>query len=325
MSQKKTHRVFVAGHKGMVGNSLCKRLAENGDIDIVVKNRVELDLLNSHDVLNFFATEFIDEVYLAAAKVGGIHANNTYPADFIQQNLAIQLNVISASHESGVEKLLFLGSSCIYPRQAQQPITEEQLLTGELEPTNAHYAIAKIAGIKLCESYRRQYGSDFRSIMPTNLYGPGDNYHLENSHVVPALIRRFHEAVEQGSREIVIWGSGKPMREFLHVDDLAAACVHVMNISRENYDAYTSEHCSHINVGTGEDCTIRELAETLAEVTGFKGQLVFDTTKPDGTPRKLLDTTRIRQSGWMHSIGLQEGLEQTCRWYRENLAERRLQ
>lgn len=266
----------------------------------------------------FFAMQRIDEVYLAAAKVGGIHANNTFPAEFIFENLMIEANVIHAAHMAGVQKLLFLGSSCIYPKHAEQPMTEAALLTGTLEPTNEPYAIAKIAGIKLCESYNRQYGRDYRSVMPTNLYGPHDNFHPDNSHVIPALLRRFHEAVQRGDSEVVIWGSGTPKREFLHVDDMAAASVHVMNLDVETYRANTQPMLSHINVGTGVDCTIRELAETVARVTGFHGQLVFDASKPDGTPRKLMDVSRLEKLGWKARISLEEGLRDAYGWFLEN-------
>ncbi len=319
MKAKASRRVYVAGHQGMVGSALCRLLAKDSSVELIVRNRANLDLESGAAVYDFFQSESIDEVYLAAAKVGGIHANNTYPADFIHKNLAIELNVVGAAHRAEATRLLFLGSSCIYPRNASQPMKEEQLLTGPLEPTNEPYAIAKIAGIKLCESYHRQYGDDFRSVMPTNLYGPGDNFHLENSHVVPALIRRFHEKMSSGSDEIVIWGSGSPMREFLHVDDMAAACVYIMSLSREVYDGPTSERCSHINVGTGEDCSIRELAESIACIVGFKGNLIFDVKRPDGAPRKLLDVSRLHCLGWQHAIGLREGLESAYNWYLNNL------
>ena len=266
----------------------------------------------------FFARQPIDHVYLAAAKVGGIHANNTYPAEFIYDNLMIQANVVHAAHLAGVQKLLFLGSSCIYPKHAQQPMREEALLTGILEPTNEPYAIAKIAGIKLCESYNRQYGRDYRSVMPTNLYGPGDNYHPENSHVIPAMLRRFHEATQRGDPQVVVWGTGTPMREFLHVDDMAAASVFVMELDAATYAAHTQSMMSHINVGTGEDCTIAELARTVAKVVGFEGELVFDTSKPDGTPRKLLDVSRLRAMGWSPRIGLEEGLANAYAWFLDN-------
>ncbi|GEC95967.1 GDP-L-fucose synthase [Zoogloea ramigera] len=306
-------RVFVAGHRGMVGSAIVRCLRALGYRDIVTAPRDALDLTDQRQVAAFFAAQSIDQVYLAAAKVGGIHANNTYPAEFIHQNLMIEANVIHAAHLHGVQKLLFLGSSCIYPKLAAQPMTEEALLTGLLEPTNEPYAIAKIAGIKLCESYNRQYGRDYRSAMPTNLYGPGDNYHPENSHVIPALMRRVHEARLAGAPEVVIWGSGTPRREFLHVDDMAAAAVHLMNVSAAAYAAETRPMCSHINVGTGVDVTIRELAESLAQVVGYPGRLVFDSTKPDGTPRKLLDVARAERLGWRARIGLAEGLASTYR------------
>jgi GDP-L-fucose synthase len=262
-------------------------------------------------------------VVLAAAKVGGIHANNTYPAEFIYENLMVQANVIDAAHRTDVQRLLFLGSSCIYPRDAGQPMREEALLTGPLEPTNEPYAIAKIAGIKLCESYNRQYGRDYRSVMPTNLYGPGDNFHPENSHVIPALIRRFHEAVQSDDREVVIWGTGQPRREFLHVDDMASACVHVMELDPQTWHSPAQPMPSHVNIGTGQDCTIRELAEALARVTGFSGKLLFDAKRPDGTPRKKLDISRLADLGWRASIGLEEGLADAYAWFRAHLADAR--
>ena len=312
-------RIFVAGHRGMVGSAIVRLLRQQGDVEIVTRGRDELDLVDQAAVQAFFAAENIDQVYLASAKVGGIHANNTYPAEFIYQNLMIEANIIHAAHANGVQKLLFLGSSCIYPKHAEQPMKEEALLTGILEATNEPYAIAKIAGIKLCESYNRQYGRDYRSVMPTNLYGPHDNYHPENSHVIPALLRRFHEATQRGDEEVVIWGSGTPMREFLHVDDMAAASVHVMNLDEATYQANTQPMLSHINVGTGQDCTIRELAETLARVTEFQGRLAFDATKPDGTPRKLMDVSRLEALGWKSKIGLEEGLQDAYRWFVEHL------
>lgn len=266
-------RVFVAGHKGMVGSAIVRQLSQRDDVTLVTRSRSELDLLNQAAVQHFFATEQIDQVYLAAAKVGGIHANNTYPADFIYENLIMECNIIHAAHLAGVQKLLFLGSSCIYPKMAKQPMQESELLQGSLEPTNEPYAIAKIAGIKLCESYNRQFGRDYRSVMPTNLYGENDNFHPENSHVIPALMRRFHEAKERGDAEVVVWGSGTPMREFLHVDDMAAASIHVMELDDKSYQANTQPMLSHINVGTGVDCTIREMAETMARVVGFPGQI----------------------------------------------------
>ena len=304
--------VFVAGHRGMVGQAICRLLDPLPDVRLLTQGRDELDLTDQNRVREFFNSHDIDEVYLAAAKVGGIHANNTYPAEFIYQNLMIQANVIDAAFLSGVKRLLFLGSSCIYPRLAKQPIDEGQLFTGQLESTNEPYALAKIAGIKLCESYNRQYGAshglDYRSVMPTNLYGPGDNYHPENSHVIPGLIRRFHEAVESGQSKVAIWGSGKPLREFLHVDDLASACKFMMNLNERIYKAQTQEMCSHINVGSGEEVTIKELAKLIAEVVGFGGDIVLDPSREDGTPRKLLDSSRINNLGWRAKIGLREGL-----------------
>ncbi|MEB3901397.1 GDP-L-fucose synthase [Pseudomonas putida] len=311
-------RIFVAGHNGMVGSAIVRRLEALGYKNILTASRSELDLVDQNAVNKFFEENSIDEVYLAAAKVGGIYANNTYPADFIYENLMIQLNVINAANSCGVQKLLFLGSSCIYPKFAGQPIKEEYLLDGELEKTNEPYAIAKIAGIKLCESYNRQFGRDYRSVMPTNLYGPNDNYHAENSHVIPALIRRFHDAVENGDEVITIWGSGTPLREFLHVDDMASACVHVMNLPKDNYELHVREMLSHINIGTGTDCSIRELAEKIAKVTGFSGRLEFDISKPDGTPRKLLDVGRLKSLGWEASISLENGLRDAYSWYVTN-------
>ncbi|MEO1322688.1 MAG: GDP-L-fucose synthase [Pseudomonadota bacterium] len=310
-------RIFVAGHRGMVGSALVRKLEAEGAGEVITRTRSELDLVDQGAVRAFFQREKIDQVYLAAAKVGGIHANNTYPADFIYENLMIEANIIHAAHANDVQNLLFLGSSCIYPKLADQPMREDALLTGTLEPTNEPYAIAKIAGIKLCESYYRQYGRDYRSVMPTNLYGPGDNFHPENSHVVPALMRRFHEAAARGDAEVMVWGSGNPMREFLHVDDMAAASVHVMNLDQETYEANTDPMLSHINVGTGVDCTIRELAETMAEVTGFKGALTWDASKPDGTPRKLMDVQKLAKLGWHSSIGLKDGLVGTYQWFLE--------
>ncbi|HAH56816.1 MAG TPA: GDP-fucose synthetase [Bacteroidales bacterium] len=310
-----TQRIFIAGHNGMVGSALFRQLENKPDIQLIVRNRNELDLLNQHAVQQFFKAESIDQVYLAAAKVGGIHANNEYPAEFIYENLMIEANIIHAAHLAGVQKLLFLGSSCIYPKMAVQPMTEAALLTGTLEPTNEPYAIAKIAGIKLCESYNRQYGRDYRSVMPTNLYGENDNFHPENSHVIPAMMRRFHEAKLANASQVVVWGSGKPMREFLHVNDMAAASVHVMNLNSAIYQANTQPMLSHINVGTGVDCTIRELAETMQKVVGFKGKLVFDTNKPDGTPRKLMDVSRLKALGWQAGISLEDGLASTYKWY----------
>ena len=321
MSRDLDQCVFVAGHRGMVGSAVVRRLQALGYRNILTAGRDVVDLVDQQAVQRFFDERAIDQVYLAAARVGGIHANNTYPAEFIYQNLMIEANLVHAAHAHDVQRLLFLGSSCIYPKLAEQPMREEALLTGLLEPTNEPYAIAKIAGIKLCESYNRQYGRDFRSVMPTNLYGPGDNYHPENSHVIPALLLRFHEAVQRGDSEVVIWGSGTPRREFLHVDDMAAACVHVMELDEAVLRDHTRPMLSHINVGTGEDCTIRELAETVARVTGFAGRLVFDTDKPDGAPRKLLDVSRLAALGWRPQIGLEEGLRDAYAWYVENRAD----
>ena len=302
-------KIFVAGHRGMVGSAICQQLQKQADVEIIIRTREELDLCDQPAVHEFMKSEKPDEVILAAAKVGGIHANNTYPAEFIYQNLQIQNNIIHAAHINDVQKLLFLGSSCIYPRQVQQPMREDALLTGVLEPTNEPYAIAKIAGIKMCESYNRQYGRDYRSVMPTNLYGPGDNYHPENSHVVPALIRRFHEAKINNQDEVVVWGSGTPKREFLFVDDMAKASLFVHNLDSKKLIDKINSMLSHINVGTGTDVTIKELAETIKEVVGFTGTLVFDRTKPDGTPRKLLDTALLKRLGFSNTISLKMGLE----------------
>ncbi|MCA3253647.1 MAG: GDP-L-fucose synthase [Rubrivivax sp.] len=308
----------------MVGSAIVRRLQALGRGPILTATHAELDLTDQAAVNAFFAAHRIGQVVLAAARVGGIHANDTYPADFILDNLAMECNVIGAAHRAGVQRLLFLGSSCIYPRLAPQPMREDALLTGPLEPTNEPYAIAKIAGIKLCESFARQHGRDYRSVMPTNLYGPGDNYHPENSHVIPALLRRFHEAARRGDGEVVIWGSGAPMREFLHVDDMAEACIHVMDLPREVYAAHTQPMLSHVNVGTGVDCTIRELAETIARVTGFRGRLAWDRGKPDGAPRKLMDVSRLAALGWKARIGLEDGLRDAYRWFLEHQAEARL-
>lgn len=311
--------IFVAGHRGMVGSAIVRQLNNQPEaVEIITRTHMELDLGNQQAVHDFFAKNKIDEVYLAAAKVGGIHANNTYPADFIYENLMIECNIIHSAFKAGVKKLLFLGSSCIYPKLAAQPMQESALLTGTLESTNEPYAIAKIAGIKLCESYNRQYDVDYRSVMPTNLYGPNDNFHPENSHVIPALIRRFHEAALAKAPEVVVWGSGTPMREFLHVDDMAAASVYVMNLPKAVYDSQTEPMLSHINVGTGVDCTIRELAETVAGVVGYAGEIKFDASKPDGTPRKLMDVSRLERLGWKYHINLEEGLRSAYAWFIEN-------
>ena len=311
-------KIFVAGHRGMVGSAIVRQLEASGHTNIITRTRSELDLTNQQAVVDFFQSEKIEQVYLAAAKVGGIVANNTYPADFIYENLMIQCNIIHSGHLCDIQQLLFLGSSCIYPKLAEQPMSETALLTGTLEETNEPYAVAKIAGIKLCESYNRQYGRDYRSVMPTNLYGAHDNFHPENSHVIPALIRRFHEAKLNGVKEVIAWGSGKPMREFLYVDDMAAASIHVMNLDKTIYDENTEPMLSHINVGTGVDCTIRELVETVAKVVGFKGDIKFDATKPDGAPRKLMNVDRLRYLGWSSSVELEYGLRMTYQWYLAN-------
>ncbi len=314
-------QIFVTGHKGMVGSAIVRQLERKNDIELLTATRKELNLLDQAAVQTWFKNHSVDQVYIGAAKVGGIHANNEYPAEFIYENLMVEANLIHAAHQAGVHKLLFLGSSCIYPKYAQQPMREDALLTGTLEPTNEPYAIAKIAGIKLCESYNRQYGHDYRSVMPTNLYGPNDNFHPQNSHVIPALLRRFHEAKEAGKKQVVAWGTGKPMREFLHVDDMAAACVHVMELETETYQGNTQSKVSHINIGTGRDCTIRELTETVAKVVGFEGEIIWDASKPDGTPRKLLDVSLLKSLGWEASISLEDGLRHTYQWFLDNIDE----
>lgn len=312
-------KVFVAGHNGMVGSAIVRQLSQQAGVELIIRSRKELDLCNQQAVADFFAANQIDEVYMAAAKVGGIIANNTYPADFIYENLMVECNVIHSAHLAGIQKLLFLGSSCIYPKLAEQPMTEAALLTGLLEPTNEPYAVAKIAGIKLCESYNRQYGRDYRSVMPTNLYGMNDNFHPQNSHVIPALIRRFHEAKLANAEKVVAWGTGNAMREFLYVDEMAAASIYVMDLDPAIYQQHTQPMLSHINVGTGVDCTIRELVETVAKVVGYQGRIEFDSSKPDGAPRKLMDVSRLKQLGWQAQVSLEQGLQQTYQWFLQNL------
>lgn len=314
----KESKIFVAGHKGMVGTAIISELRRQGYQNIVTQDKNSLNLLNQADVTTYFEKADPDYVIIAAAKVGGIHANNTYPANFLYENLMIECNLIHAGYLQNVEGLLFLGSSCIYPKLATQPMSESELLTGSLEPTNEPYAIAKIAGIKLCESYNRQYGTDFRSVMPTNLYGPNDNFNLENSHVIPALIRKFDSAVKEGLSEVEVWGSGRAMREFLHVEDMASACVHVMNMPKERLYSSVSPSLSHINIGTGVDVTIRELAETVSQVTGFSGAINYNSDKPDGAPRKLLDISLLKKLGWKANISLNAGLKTTLDWYHTN-------
>lgn len=321
-------KIYLAGHRGMVGGAILRRLehrrAVGEDIDLVMRSHADLDLTDQSAVRDFMQAERPDAVILAAAKVGGIHANHTYPADFIYENLMMEANVIHQAFIAGVSRLMFLGSSCIYPKTAPQPMAENALLTGVLEPTNEPYAIAKIAGIKLCESYNRQHGTDYRSVMPTNLYGPGDNFHPEYSHVLPALIRRFHEATQQACDEVVIWGTGTPRREFLHVDDMAAASLFVLDLPREQYEANTQPMLSHINVGFGEDISILELAQLVAKTTGFEGKIVTDPSKPDGTMRKLMDVSRLSEMGWRPRIDLEQGLEETYCWYLEHADAARL-
>lgn len=321
-------KIYLAGHRGMVGKAILRlleaRQAVGEELELIMRTHAQLDLTNQAAVRSFLQAECPDVVILAAAKVGGIHANNAFPADFIYENLMMEANVIHQAFIAGVRRLLFLGSSCIYPKAAPQPMAEDALLTGVLEPTNEPYAIAKIAGIKLCESYNRQHGTDYRSVMPTNLYGPGDNFHPENSHVLPALIRRFHEATQQGRDEVVIWGTGTPRREFLHVDDVAAASLFVLDLPREQYEANTQPMLSHINVGFGEDISILELAQLVAKITGFEGRIATDPSKPDGTTRKLMDVSRLSEMGWRPRIDLEQGLEETYRWYLEHTETARL-
>lgn len=311
-------KIFIAGHKGMVGSAIVRQLSHNNDLDIITCDRNEVDLVNQAQVMNYFQENKIDEVYLAAAKVGGIQANNNYPAEFIYENLMIESNIIHAAHVTDVQKLLFLGSSCIYPKLAEQPMQETTLLTGVLEATNEPYAIAKIAGIKLCESYNRQYERDYRSVMPTNLYGMNDNFHPENSHVIPALLRRFHEAKLSQLPEVTAWGTGSAMREFLYVDDMAAASIFIMNLDKATYNEHTEPMLSHVNIGTGVDCTIKELTETIAKIVGYQGTIVWDSSKPDGTARKLMDVNRLKSLGWEYSINLEQGLKKTYDWFLEN-------
>jgi len=308
-------KIYIAGHRGLVGSAIVRQLESKGFTNLLMRTRKELDLTNQAKVQGFFQQERPDYVILAAAKVGGIHANNTYPADFIYQNMMIEANVINSAYENKVKRLLFLGSTCIYPKAVEQPMREDALLTDTLEPTNEPYALAKIAGIKLCESYNRQHGTDFRSVMPTNLYGINDNFHLENSHVIPALMRRFHEAKVNNDAEVLVWGTGNAMREFLYVDDMAEASLFVLELDEKTYQANTKSMLSHINVGTGKDVTIREMAETMKEVVGYEGRLVFDKTQPDGTPRKLIDVTRLEKMGWKYSVDLKEGLKRVYDWY----------
>jgi GDP-L-fucose synthase len=308
-------KIYIAGHRGLVGSAIVRQLESRGFTNLLMRTHKELDLTNQAQVQGFFQQETPDYVILAAAKVGGIYANNTYPADFIYQNMMIEANVINSAYESKVKRLLFLGSTCIYPKAVEQPMREDALLTDVLEPTNEPYALAKIAGIKLCESYNRQYSTDFRSVMPTNLYGINDNFHPENSHVIPALMRRFHEAKVNNDAEVVVWGTGNAMREFLYVDDMAEASLFVLELDEKTYQANTKSMLSHINVGTGKDVTIREMAETMKQVVSFKGKLTFDTTKPDGAPRKLIDVSRLSNMGWNYNIDLKEGLATTYEWY----------
>jgi len=308
-------KIYIAGHRGLVGSAIVRQLEERGFTNLLMRTHKELDLTNQTQVQDFFKQEQPDYVILAAAKVGGIHANNTYPADFIYQNMMIEANVINSAYENKVKRLLFLGSTCIYPKAVEQPMREDALLTDVLEPTNEPYALAKIAGIKLCESYNRQHSTDFRSVMPTNLYGINDNFHPENSHVIPALMQRFHQAKINNDEEVVVWGTGSAMREFLYVDDMAQASLFVLELDEKTYKANTQSMLSHINVGTGKDITIREMAETMKEVVGYTGKLTFDTTKPDGAPRKLIDVSRLEDMGWSYTTNLKEGLGKAYEWY----------
>jgi len=315
-------KIYIAGHRGLVGSAIVRQLEGRGFTNLLMRTHNELDLTNQAQVKSFFNQENPKYVIIAAAKVGGIHANKKYPADFIYQNMMIEANIINASYESKVERLLFLGSTCIYPKAVEQPMREDALLTGLLEPTNEPYAVAKIAGIKLCESYNRQYGTDYRSVMPTNLYGINDNFHLENSHVIPALMQRFDQAKVNNDSEIVVWGSGNVMREFLYVDDMAEASLFVLELDKDVYEANTQPMLSHINVGSGKDTTIRELAEIMKETTGYKGKIIFDIAKPEGPARKLIDITKLKKMGWEHNVGLKEGLENTYQWYLQQMIEK---
>jgi GDP-L-fucose synthase len=318
---KSTDTIYIAGHRGLVGSAIVRKLKQSGFNNLIFRTHSELDLIDQTAVTNFFIDNKIDYVVLAAAKVGGIHANNTYPAEFIYDNLMIQCNIINGAWMAGIKNLLFLGSSCIYPREAPQPMKEEVLLTSPLEPTNEPYALAKIAGIKLCESYNRQYETNYRSVMPTNLYGPEDNFHEQNSHVIPALVQRFHQAKVNAEPSIKIWGTGNPKREFLYIDDMADACISVMLLDNISYQKNTQPMLSHINVGTGKDVTIKELAETIKEVTGYQGEIKFDSSKPDGPPRKLLQVDRLKSMGWQAKIGLKEGLNETYQWFLEHIKQ----
>jgi GDP-L-fucose synthase len=313
-----TSKIFVAGHNGMVGSAIVDVLKKNNIGNILTVERDEVDLVNTLDVRNFFKNNEIDYIVLAAAKVGGIYGNNTYPADFIYQNLMIEANVIHEAYVAGINRILFLGSSCIYPRDSQQPMEEESLLSGYLEPTNEPYAVAKIAGIKLCESYNRQHGTHYRAVMPTNLYGPKDNFHLENSHVIPALIKKFHDAKKRGDSEVIVWGTGNARREFLHVHDMASACIYVMDLVDEEFNKVTEKMISHLNIGVGNDVTICKLAKIISSVVGFKGKVSFDSSKPEGPPRKLLNINKLKDLGWVPSIDLENGLEQTYKWFMTN-------
>jgi len=313
-----TKKIYVAGHKGMVGSAICRQLSNKKDIELITANKENLDLISQTSVEDFLREKNPDIVIIAAAKVGGINSNNTYPAQFIYENLQIQNNLIHFSHASNIQKLLFLGSSCIYPKFAKQPMSEDALLSGKLESTNEPYAIAKIAGIKMCESYNRQYQRDYRSIMPTNLYGPGDNFHPMNSHVLPALLKRFHEAKKSKDKKVKVWGTGLPKREFLHVDDMASASIFVMNLSKSEYEKKISPMCSHINIGSGQDVSIIDLAKMIKEVVGFKGKIIFDTSKPDGSPQKLMDISILKNLGWRENFDLLRGIKDTYTWFLEN-------